>query len=60
MTLPTIQDVRVLQQLADRYGVRFIVVTERNGLYPMALDDPAARADLVARLPETFIYELER
>jgi hypothetical protein len=60
LTLPTIQDARVLRQLADRYGARFVVVTERNGLYPPALDDPAAGAKLVATLPETFIYELVR
>jgi hypothetical protein len=58
--LPTIQDVAVLRQLADRYGVRYIVVTERNGLYPMALDDPAARARLIVKLDKTSIYELER
>lgn len=60
LTLPTIQDVSVLRQLADRYGVRYIVITERNGLYPMALADPAARATLVATLPDTVIYELVR
>ena len=60
LTLPTIQDVGVLRQLADRYGVRYIVITERNGLYPMALADPAARATLVATLPDTLIYELVR
>lgn len=60
LTLPTIQDVSILRQLAERYGVRYIVITERNGLYPMALDDQAARARLIATLPETFIYELVR
>jgi hypothetical protein len=60
LTLPTIQDVSVLRQLADRYGVRYVVITERSGLYPKALDDPGARATLVATLPDTFIYELER
>jgi 4-amino-4-deoxy-L-arabinose transferase-like glycosyltransferase len=60
LTLPTIQDMSVLRQLADRYGVRYIVITERNGLYPMALDDPAAQARLIETLPETLIYELVR
>jgi 4-amino-4-deoxy-L-arabinose transferase-like glycosyltransferase len=60
LALPAIQDVSVLRQLADRYNVRYVVITERSGLYPQALDDPAARANLVERLPETFIYELER
>ncbi|HTP11807.1 MAG TPA: glycosyltransferase family 39 protein [Anaerolineae bacterium] len=60
LTLPPVQDVAVLRQLADRYGVRYVVVTERIGLYPLALNDPAARAKLIATLPETFIYELQR
>jgi 4-amino-4-deoxy-L-arabinose transferase-like glycosyltransferase len=59
LTLPPLQDVAVLRQLADRYGVRYVVVTERIGLYPMALDDPTTRASLVATLPKTFIYELQ-
>ncbi len=58
LTLPAIQGVDVLRQLADRYGVRFVVVTERSGLYPMALADPAAKAELVGTLPETLIYKL--
>jgi len=29
-------------------------------LYPAALDDPAARATLVATLPGTLIYEVQR
>ena len=60
LSIPVAQDVTVLRQVADRYGVRYIVVTERNGLYPMALDDPAARARLIVKLDETLIYELER
>jgi hypothetical protein len=60
LTLPTMQNVSVLRQLADRYDVRFVIITERNGLYPMALDDPTARAQLVGTLPETFIYKLEQ
>jgi hypothetical protein len=60
LTLPAFQDVAVLRQLADRYNARYVVITEHNGLYPMALADAAARATLVATLPETVIYELER
>jgi hypothetical protein len=60
LTLPPLQDVDVLRRLAERYGARYIVVTERIGLYPIALDDPAARATLVMTLPKTFIYELQR
>jgi|WetSurMetagenome_2_1015567.scaffolds.fasta_scaffold25474_2 4-amino-4-deoxy-L-arabinose transferase-like glycosyltransferase len=60
LTLPPLQDVTVLRQLADRYGARYVVVTEQIGLYPSALDDPAARAVLMATLPGTYIYELQR
>lgn len=60
LTLPTVQDVAVVRQLADRYGVRYVVVTERNGQYPQALDQPAARARLIAQWDGIWIYELER
>ena len=38
LTLPNRQGVDVLRRLAERYGARFVVVTERVGLYPDALD----------------------
>jgi hypothetical protein len=60
LTLPPLQDVAVLRQLAERYGAHYVVVTEPIGLYPSALDDPAARAVLMATLPGTYIYELQR
>jgi len=60
LTLPPIQGVGVLHQLADRYGVRYVVITERIGSYPTALDAPAARARLVTTLSDTFVYELQR
>jgi hypothetical protein len=60
LSIPVAQDAAVLRQVADRYGVRFVVVTERNGQYPQALDEPIARAHLVAEFPEIWIYELER
>jgi 4-amino-4-deoxy-L-arabinose transferase-like glycosyltransferase len=60
LTLPPLQDVAVLRQLADRYGARYIVVTEESGLYPAVLDDPATHATLLITLPGTFIYELQR
>lgn len=60
LTLPPAQDVTVLRQLADRYGVRYVVVTERSVHYPQALDQPEARARLRAETSETWIYELER
>jgi 4-amino-4-deoxy-L-arabinose transferase-like glycosyltransferase len=60
LSIPLLQDAAVLRQVAGRYGVRYVVVTERNGQYPQALDLPAARARLLAEFPETWIYELER
>jgi len=38
LTLPNRQGVEVLRELAGRYGARFVVVTERVGLYPDVLD----------------------
>lgn len=38
LTLPNRQGIDVLRRLAQRYGARFVVVTERVGLYPDALD----------------------
>ncbi len=58
LALPPIQDVAVLRQLADRYEVRYVVITERIGLYPAALDAPTAGARLIGKLPDTWIYEL--
>jgi hypothetical protein len=60
LTLPPLQEVNVVRQLADRYGARYVIVTEKIGLYPAALDDPAARATLLTRLGSTAIYELRR
>lgn len=58
LTLPAVQDVTVLRQLADRYGVCYVVITERSGFYPEALAVPAAKARLVLEQPGTWIYEL--
>jgi 4-amino-4-deoxy-L-arabinose transferase-like glycosyltransferase len=60
LTLPVVQDVAVVRQLADRYGVRYIVITEKSGQYPQALDQPQAQARLIEQLDGTLIYELER
>jgi 4-amino-4-deoxy-L-arabinose transferase-like glycosyltransferase len=60
LSIPVAQDAAVLRQVADRYGVRYVIVTERNGQYPQALEQPTARARLVAEFPEIWIYELER
>jgi 4-amino-4-deoxy-L-arabinose transferase-like glycosyltransferase len=60
LSIPVAQNAGVLRQVADRYGVRYVVVTERNGQYPQALDQPAAHARLIAELAGTWVYELER
>jgi hypothetical protein len=60
LSIPVAQDATVLRHVADRYGVRYIVVTEKNGQYPQALDQPEARARLMAQWDGTWIYELER
>jgi hypothetical protein len=59
LSVPVAQGVEVLRELANRYGVRLIVITERNGLYPDALNGSAARARLVAQVAGTWIYELQ-
>ncbi len=58
LSVPVAQGVDELRQVADRYGVHYVVITERNGLYPDALNRPEARARLVAEYPDTWIYEL--
>ncbi len=60
LTMPVAQDVDVLRELADRYNVNYVVVTERSGQYPQALDQPQAHARLLAGFTDTWIYELER
>lgn len=60
LSVPIQQDVSTLRQLADRYHARYVVITEENGEYPQALDQPAAHAHLLADLDGTWIYELER
>lgn len=60
LSVPIQQDASVLREVADRFGVRYVVITETNGQYPPALDRPDARARLIARLPGTLIYELVR
>ena len=59
LTLPNRQGIDVLRRLAQRYSARFVVVTERVGLYPDALD--AAEAIRVRKRLDAngvVIYEL--
>ncbi len=60
LSVPVAQDVSVLRQVADRYGVRYAIITERNGQYPQALERPEARARLIVELSDAQIYELLR
>jgi hypothetical protein len=56
LTLPNGQDLATLRRLADHYGARFVVVTERVGLYPDALDAAGVRKRLDAG--GVLIYEM--
>jgi 4-amino-4-deoxy-L-arabinose transferase-like glycosyltransferase len=59
MTLPAGQDLAVVRGLAERYGARFVVVTERVGFYPAELDGHlGAGVELVLRTSSLLIYEL--
>ena len=60
LNIPVSQNTAVLRQVAERYDASYVIVTEKNGQYPQALDQPAARARLVAEFPDTWIYKLER
>lgn len=57
VTLPKSQDVSILQQMADHYHVRYVVVTELVGLYPEALS--AAGVKLAANISGALIYDLQ-
>jgi len=58
LSIPVAQDASVLRQVAERYDVRYVVITEKNGQYPQALEQPEARARLIVELSGTMIYEL--
>lgn len=60
LAVPMAQGVDVLRQVADRYGVRYVIITEKNGQYPQALEQPEAQARLIVELSDTQIYELLR
>jgi hypothetical protein len=60
ISIPIKQGVNVLLQVAEQYAVRYVIVTEKNGLYPAALNDPYAGFELIASLPDTLIYRLTR
>jgi hypothetical protein len=56
VTLPKSQEVSIVRQMADRYGVRYVVVTENVGLYPEAFT--VAGVKVAAQLPGAVIYDL--
>ncbi len=56
VTLPKNQEVSIVRQMADRYNVRYVVVTEKVGLYPDAFN--AAGVKVAAQLPGAVIYDL--
>ncbi len=60
LSIPVAQDASVLRQVAERYDVHYVVITEKNGQYPQALEQPEARARLIVELSGTMIYELLR
>jgi 4-amino-4-deoxy-L-arabinose transferase-like glycosyltransferase len=60
LSVPIKQSADILRQIAERYQVRFVVITEQNGLYPSELDDPASGFELTMRLPDTSIYRLKQ
>ena len=59
ISIPIKQDADILRQIAVRYRVRFVIITERNELYPDALGDPAAGFELITQLPDTMIYRIK-
>ncbi len=58
ISIPLKQGADTLRQIAHRYQSRFVVITERNQLYPDVLNHSAAGFELIAQLPDTAIYRL--
>ncbi len=59
MTLPAGQELEVVRDLAQSYGARYVVVTERVGLYPAEFDAHlGAGVELVYSGSGLFVYEL--
>jgi 4-amino-4-deoxy-L-arabinose transferase-like glycosyltransferase len=56
ISLPKNEAVSSVRQMADRYGVRYIVITEQVGLYPEALNEAGVR--LAADVSGALIYDL--
>jgi uncharacterized membrane protein len=57
VTLPANQDVSIVRQMAERYAVRYVVITEPVGLYPDALNQAGVK--LAADVSGALIYDLK-
>jgi Dolichyl-phosphate-mannose-protein mannosyltransferase len=57
LTLPNQQSIDVVRALADRYGARYVVITESVGLYPDALNQAGVK--LAADVSGALIYDLK-
>jgi 4-amino-4-deoxy-L-arabinose transferase-like glycosyltransferase len=61
MSLPAGQDVDSVRSLAESYDARYILITERFGRYPDALDEHLGDGiELVFQKPRLLIYEIVR
>jgi 4-amino-4-deoxy-L-arabinose transferase-like glycosyltransferase len=59
MSLPVGQDVASVRDLAGRYGARYVVLTERVGRFPGALDERLGDGvSLIYATPQLLIYEI--
>ena len=59
MTLPAGQEIASVRSLAEHYGARYVVVTERVGRYPAELDaHVGAGVELVHDAPDLLVYEI--
>jgi 4-amino-4-deoxy-L-arabinose transferase-like glycosyltransferase len=60
MSLPVGQDFASVMAVAERYGARYILVTESMGRYPAALDEQVGSGvELVHRTSRLLVYEIE-
>jgi hypothetical protein len=61
MSLPVGQDFTSVRALAENYGARYILVTERVGRFPGALDEHLGDGvALVHQTPRLLVYEIVR
>ncbi len=59
MSLPAGQDVASVRALAERYGARYVLVTERVGNFPDALDEALGDGvELAYQTPKLRVYEV--